>query len=253
MRIGIDKMFTELHFTRVLLNELRKNGIYKFSKDELEKDLYEYAQNPKYFPMFSDINLRYERADLFESLESLSTFGSIFAVEPNLDTKYIMGNEELDTSKYEQEKVKLMKELVGEYALRNEIIKKQNYKLKIFGLNPKEKYSLIFGNSKKEKIEFNIVTDASIIKEDETCLNEELWCENPENSRELIKLKNAENKHFILDDYTFIINQRKIDDELVSATVYTDILDKEALERVVSYCSLENSNNENIKVLKLRK
>ena len=115
--------FNECDFVTLLFNELRKNGVLKFSRSDLEKKLRYYSEDPKYKLLFQDLMLGDNHVNLSEGFGMMLIAKNMYTIAPNFDTTYIVWSKEsvalaeADFQKTPEaiEKSFLMSELVQDY------------------------------------------------------------------------------------------------------------------------------------------
>lgn len=257
MNITQPKIFSDLDFTALFLQQLKRDGIYNFNQYELEKEIYSYRQLEKFAPLFLDIDCRYEQVQLSEAISMLEIIGAISWHGLHPERKYIHSNKLLNNAEIlNSEEAKLTRELADDYIFRKKETEKSPINLRISVLDPNRTYILSRGFYHTTEINWNLVTDAKKVDmKDSELVDKDTthYVTNPKDRRMSIPLTNSLRQQINLYDATFAISQGVVNDTVECATLYSNSLDREKLKETVSYASLNNIENKDIKVYTIKR
>lgn len=252
MNITQPKIFSGLDFTALFLQELKRGGIYRFNQYELEKELYSYRQLKKFAPLFLDIDCRYEQVQMSSAISMLEIIGAISWHGLHPEIKYIHGNRLLDNAEIlDSEEAKLTRELARDYLFRKQEAVKSPIQLRLSVLNPNQTYVLSKGLYHNAEINWNLVTDAKEIEiKSPELVDKDIthYVTNPKNRKESIPLSSSMREQIHLYDATFAISQGVVNDTVECATLYSNSLDRDKIKEAISYATLNNTENKDIKV-----
>lgn len=237
-----------IEIINMIFKEFLLNDILSFNLSDLERQLFYYSRNHKYERLFYEFFIENKTLKIKDTIKNLIIFGNCYSIDEKLDTIYI-NNKCLNYKVNNFEYYNLIKDFVKEYKLRKNISDKFNIKLIILGTNPNNTYSLTKGIYDNKYTDLNLITDGvgylnkyKIYSTTKNYFkNPDILCKNII-CNEIGKLK--------VERATFCIAQNIIDKRVVSATIYSEILQKEKLEEIANYCYLEKSK-EKQKVFKM--
>lgn len=247
--------FTELDFTKALIYELKKHSITSFSKTMIEEELFIY--HDKYLPLFADIDCRDKKLHLDKSIGTLTIYGTIFDLSPNFDIKYISNLIDLKSGNEYQPYYNLMASLVEEYTTKKKLeegyLRDFRAKLKIYNINPNQKFRLFSGALGVDCISWDIVTPGRIIRgKTEYFTKSPFAIEIPkQKSREWSYLEDGCMEEIEIEDAQFVALQGKINDFLVCMNLYCEDTERNELIDKILRSTLPKQNN--CQVLSLRK
>lgn len=142
-----------------------------------------------------------------------------------------------------------------EYLTKEKITKNSPIKLKIYSINPNNDYYIVKGTSKYEtEVEWRLITDSKAdIKIDTLMKNSTLsHCRDSVNFYNVLKLRDSISLKLHVKQSEFAIMQGFDNQNIKSAIIYTENLDKNYLDQLVDIAaSVDLHANSEIKVLSL--
>ncbi|MEG2283589.1 MAG: hypothetical protein RSB99_03055 [Bacilli bacterium] len=232
--------FNEKDFVLLFIHCLNKNGIGECIGKEIIDKLYPYKFEEQYKPLFQTIMTKqYKKLDLHAGIEEVKAWGCVSWMSDNPNRLFITSDnwDEYIREIYSPMYIELMQQLVKDYLFRNSIEKQGKYKLTIYGLNPNSDYSLINGVYRGIGINWQIITDGTLVKNSyfENDLEDMIYCDDPQEKYDLIGLTNVRRRSVSIENASFVIEQGKTDINEGKTNLYTKTMDKDLLEKLADY------------------
>lgn len=249
--------FTEHDFVAVLLSLLCKNGIYQISEQQLTQKLYYYYKNQNYKELFQDICLTRDgidrQVDIHNGLYQEKFFsGNIFWDSMRCELLNLSYDPNMDLSYYEQNlsedgKIKIRK-MAEELSIRKKIEQQSKYPIYIYGANPNQTYTLVYGKSLTDLLSFELLTDGDIsfMQHSETQGDGRYYYENPMYFNEYRTLKDNKVSNVKLENASFAIQQGLCNDKIRYSKIYTEIIDSEILKKIMNMANIRYENEDSV-------
>lgn len=251
-----DSKFTEHDFVVILLSLLCKNGINKINEQVLAKKLYYYYKNDNFRELFQDIILMNggvldNQVDIHEGLYEEKFFsGNIYWNSMHSDLLNLRYNLNCDLSYYEKNlsedgKLKIRK-MAEELSMRKKVEQQSKKPLYIYGVNPNQIYTLVHGKSLSYLLSFELITDGdiSLVQYNETNGDGQYHYESPMYPNEYRILKDNKVAYVNLKNASFAIKQGLCDDEICYSIANTELIEPEALEKVMNIANTKYNNDD---------
>lgn len=238
-----EKKFTEEDFVRVLFSYLTNNGVYQVLESDLKRKLYFYYENPEFQELFQDIckargSLNPE-VDISEGLYHEKYFGGNIVWGSNHSDKLnLVYPFDIDLSDYEKKLSKngleLMRRLAFELALRDEIESRSTKELHIYGTNPNQVYSLIYGKYLRKDAGLELLSDGDVQYKKFLVQKTfgEAFFDSPFSFREKIQMENALMADVFLKNASYAIVRGIYDGQIQYANAYTNIVSEQELRKI---------------------
>ena len=238
-------IFTEHDFVAILLPLLCKNGVYQIDEYQLTKKLYYYYENKEYKELFQEICLTRgsldHQVDIHDGLYREKFFsGNIFWDSMRGETLNLSYDSNIDLSHYEQnlseDGKRKIRRMAEELSIQKKIEQQSKHPLYIYGVNPNQTYTLVYGNSLTALLSFELITDGDIsfIQYSETKGDGHCYYESPMYPNEYGTLKDNKVANVVLKNASFAIKQGLCDDEIRYSIVHTEIIDPEVLGKIMN-------------------
>lgn len=247
--ININKNdFETFNFTIILLTWLKKLGISEFNLYNLEKDLYYYKHTYKYKDLFINIKCDNKKILLDDTIYCLEICGCVYTSQLDKNIIHIINIDNIsDNIIYDINKIFTIKELVNDYYIKKYI------KLNMYEINLDCYYTILNGFYNGNLIERDLITDASKIHLGKIInVNNVISIIHNFNSKFLCNITNGYiNKVNTSGNVGFVCLREKINGFVKAVNLYTNSTNSNNLNQWKNYCLLDNTDNKDIKFLKL--
>ena len=238
-----ERRFTEEDFVRLLIFYLTQNGVYQVRESDLKRKLYYYYINPQFQELFQDIckarGTSNPEVDISDGLNHEKYFGGNIVWSSYYSDKLCLVTPcNIDLSSYERKLsengFELMKRLVLELALRENIESHSIKKLHIYGTDPNQSYCLTFGVYLEKNASLELVSDG--IVQYKKFLDQKTYgrCffDSPCSDHEKVQMENALMAEVLLKNASYALVRGIFDEQIQYANVYTNLVSETKLRQI---------------------
>ena len=241
----LGRKFDTLQFVRTFLPLLQASGVSDFTLDELTKKLY--CSN-KFNEIFEDISINEyeEKINLIGAIEQeKNTTQNLWYDDEEPEKIYLNYPSYLPLtvwkSNLSRDGLNKLTKIACDFATQYKIEITSINPLSIYSLNPNTKfYYLGSGTFDRKEIRWDLITDGDIKTIQKQNNNGNFYFEKPDDTNMKCLLKNNNIKVIHLKNAQYAIMQGIINDEIKNIKVYTELLDKNKLDKIKTIANTKN-------------
>lgn len=226
---------SENRFLRLLLPYLNKRGITIITEEQLSKKLLPYYENEEYKQLFQNIS-KYddiEGVNIGNALYLEKNYWRCIKTNNNSKLLYLQYGSNYNTSFFEKDLdkniIELLNRIADEFQIRKSI---ETNNLLVYGMNPNQKYTLIYAGVYSNIYHSQLITDGIITESKEDIIKPNDFSKKPSENFVCREYFGGIRKNVLIKNANYAIIQQTRNGEVEKADIYSQTLDIDKLKQL---------------------